>query len=84
MSDSSSLSSASPPNSVLEDALRNTVQQILRSRNPEDLTVRRVRQTTEKQLNLEDDYFKNDSAWKEKSKRIIHSEVVRALFYLTL
>lgn len=83
MSDTSSLSSALPSNSVLEDALRNTVQQIFRSRNQEDLTVNRVRRTTEKQLNLEDDYFTNDSVWKEKSKRIIHSEVVRALFYLT-
>ena len=82
MSDSSSLSDASPSNSLLEDTLRYTVQQIYRSRNLEDLTVKRVRRTAEKQLNLEDDYFKNNSVWKEKSKNIIRSEVVCALFSL--
>ena len=82
MSDSSSLSDASPSNSLLEDTLRYTVQQIYRSRNMEDLTVKRVRRTAEKQLNLEDDYFKNNSVWKEKSKNIIRSEVVGALFSL--
>ena len=78
-SDSSSLSDAMPSNSVLEDALRNAVQKIYRSRNLEDLTVKRVRRAVEKQLVLEDDYFKNDSFWKEKSKSIILSEVVGAL-----
>ena len=82
MSDSSSLSIALPSDSVLEDALRHAVQQIYRSRNLEDLTVRRVRTTVEKQLNLEDDFFKDSSIWKEKSKRIIQSEVVGAPFYL--
>ena len=81
MSDSSSLSNALPPNSVLEDALRHTVQQIYRSRNLEELTVKRVRRTAEKQLNLENDYFKNDPVWKEKSKRIIRAEVVGAFSY---
>ena len=82
MSDFSSLSNASPSNSLLEDTLRYTVQQIYRSRNLEDLTVKRVRRTAETQLNLEDDYFKNNSVWKEKSKNIIRSEVVGALFSL--
>ena len=82
MSDSSSLSDAMPSSSVLEDALRDAVQKIYRSRNLEDLTVNRVRRAVEKQLVLEDDYFKNDSFWKEKSKHIILSEVVGALFHL--
>lgn len=82
MSDSSSLSNPLPSVSELEDTLRHAVQQIHRSRNLEDLTVKRVRRVAEKQLNLEDDYFKNNSVWKEKSKRIIRSEVVGTLYYL--
>ena len=84
MSDSSSLSNPLPSNSELEDTLRHAVQQIYRSRNLEDLTVKRVRRMAEKQLNLEDDYFKNNSVWKEKSKRIIRSEVVGILYCLGL
>lgn len=28
-------------------------------------------------MDLDEDYFKNDSVWKEKSKNIIQAEVVR-------
>lgn len=76
MSDSS-LSSAAPSHAALAQALRDTVQQVFQSGNLDELTVKRVRMAAEKKLDLEDGFYKNDSLWKEESKRIIQSEVVR-------
>lgn len=73
----SSLSSATPSHATLEQALRDTVQQVFQSGNLDELTIRRVRTATEKRLDLEDGFYKNDPMWKEESKTIIESEVVR-------
>ena len=72
----SSLSSATPSHATLEQALRDTVKQVFQAGNLDELTIRRVRVATEKKLDLEDGFYKNDPVWKDESKRIIESEVV--------
>ena len=77
MSDSSSsLSTSTPSDSSLEKALRDAVRHVYETGRLENLTVKRVRKVAEERLDLEEDYFKNNSSWKEKSKTIIQSEVV--------
>lgn len=81
MSDSESLSDSAPADSAMEEALRSIVQNIYKKGNLEDLTVKRVRAVAEKQLELEKDFFKDHTSWKEKSKTIIQAEVVCAATY---
>lgn len=78
MSDSS-LSSAIPSHAILEQALRDAVQLVYKNGNLEDLTIKRMRTAAEQDLNLEEGFFKNDTKWKDESKSIIQSEVVRIL-----
>lgn len=78
MSDSS-LSSVTLSQSALEQALRNAVQRVYKLGNLEELTVKRIRTAAEQDLDLEEDFFKTDSTWKGKSKKIIESEVVRTI-----
>ncbi|KLJ10854.1 hypothetical protein EMPG_13794 [Blastomyces silverae] len=74
-SDSDSLSSAGiPSDDVLEKGLRDTVAAIFKKGNLEQLTVKRVRATTEKALTLDEGFYKNDEVWKAKSDRIIKQE----------
>lgn len=77
MSHSTSLSPFVPPHSALEEALRNAIRRVYQSGALENLTVKRIRKAAEEVLDLDEDYFKNDSVWKEKSKNIIQAEVVR-------
>ena len=79
MSHSSSLSPLVPSHPALEDALRNAVRRVYESGALENLTVKRIRKAAEEILDLDEDYFKNDDVWKEKSKSIIQSEVVRTI-----
>lgn len=72
----SSLSSATPSHATLDQALRDTIQQVFQSGNLDELTIRRVRVATEKRLGLGDGFYKNDPLWKEESKRTIEAEVV--------
>ncbi|MCJ1270051.1 hypothetical protein MMC22_009945 [Lobaria immixta] len=74
MSDSS-LSSVTPSQAALEQALRNAVERVYKLGNLEELTVKRIRAAAEQDLDLEEGFFKTDSTWKEKSKDIIQSEV---------
>ncbi len=76
MSDSS-LSDGAPSEAVLEQALRNAVREVYRSGDLDNLTVKRIRKSVEADLDLQDDFFKNDLAWKDRSKNVIQSEVVR-------
>ena len=76
MSDSS-LSDGAPSAAVLDQALRNAVREVYRNGDLDNLTVKRIRKAVEADLGLPDDFFKNDPAWKEESKIIIQSEVVR-------
>lgn len=75
MSDSS-LSDGAPSQRVLQQALRNAVREVYRSGDLDNLTVKRIRKSVEADLDLQDDFFKNDPAWKDESKIIIQSEVV--------
>ena len=74
----SSLSNGPPADATLEQALRKAVQQIYKSGDLENLTIRRLRKVAEEDLDLDDDFFKIDPIWKEKSKNVIQAEVVRA------
>ena len=75
MSDSS-ISDDAPSRLILQEALRNAVRAVYRSGDLDNLTVKRIRKSVEVELDLQDDFFKSDSAWKEESKDIIQSEVV--------
>ena len=66
----------SMPDSQLESALRSAVRRCYKSKDLESLTVKRVRKAAEEKIGLEEDFFKNDDRWKEKSKSVIQSEVV--------
>ena len=79
MSDASSLSASLPTHAELEQALKNVVHDIYKSGDLENLTVKRVRKAAEENLDLEEGFFKNDKTWKDKSKDVILSEVVRAV-----
>lgn len=74
---SSSLSDGTPSEAVLEQALRNAVREVYRNGDLDNLTVKRIRKSVEASLDLQDDFFKNDPTWKEDSKTVIQSEVVR-------
>ena len=76
MSDTSDLD-APPPDAILQKALRSAVQLVYTSGNLEELTVKRIRKLAENELKLEEDFFKNHIEWKDRSKEIISSEVVR-------
>ena len=76
MSDSS-LSDEPPSDATLEQALRQAVQNVYKKGDLEQLTVKRIRKAAEQDLDLQDGYFKEGIAWKEKSKAIIESEAVR-------
>ena len=75
-----SLSNDKPPNATIEQALRHAVQSVYQNGNLEDLTVKRIRKSTEKDLDLPEDFLKTDHRWKEKSKVVIQSEVVGEQF----
>ncbi|PLB52754.1 hypothetical protein P170DRAFT_434474 [Aspergillus steynii IBT 23096] len=64
-----------PSDDALEKALRDTVAEIYRTGNMEELTVKRVRLAAEKSLQLEPGFFKTDNAWKTKSEQIIREAV---------
>ena len=74
---SSSLSDGAPSAEVLEQALRDAVRSCYSSGDLDNLTVKRIRSSVEADLDLQDDFFKTDPAWKERSKNVIQSEVVR-------
>lgn len=74
---SSSLSDGAPSEKELEQALRNAVREVYLSGDLDNLTVKRIRKSVEADLDLQDDFFKTDPEWKERSKNVIQSEVVR-------
>lgn len=80
MSDSS-ISDTNPSTAVLEQALRTAVREVYRSGDLDNLTIKRIRKSVEGDLDLQEDFFKNDPVWKEESKNVIQSEVVRVLLF---
>lgn len=73
--------STAPSDKQLEKGLRDEVAGIFKSGNMEELTVKRVRLATEKQLGLAEGYFKTTGDWKARSEQIIKAEVVRDLLF---
>ncbi|KAI9787032.1 MAG: hypothetical protein M1835_002878 [Candelina submexicana] len=63
-----------PSDSVLTEALRNSVKKVFESERLEDLTVKRIRKATEEQLELAEEFFKHDSKWSARSKHVIEEE----------
>ncbi|EFR02866.1 hypothetical protein MGYG_05867 [Nannizzia gypsea CBS 118893] len=59
----------------IEQGLRDTVANIYRSGNLDELTVKRVRLATEQSLGLEQGFLKAHEEWKRKSDEIIKDEV---------
>ncbi|CAN9250703.1 unnamed protein product [Alternaria alternata] len=60
-----------PSEATITNRLRDIVIAIHKSGKSDDLTVKRVRARAEKELGLNDGFFKTDSAWKEKSQKTI-------------
>lgn len=67
-----------PSEAAIASKLRDTVIAIHKSGKDEDLTVKRVRARAEKELGLEEGFFKTNSTWKQKSQELIVDAVVRS------
>lgn len=65
-----------PSEATISNKLRDIVIAIHKSGKSEDLTVKRVRARAEKELALDEGFFKTDSTWKEKSQKAIVDAVV--------
>ncbi|KAF2493767.1 hypothetical protein BU16DRAFT_527967 [Lophium mytilinum] len=63
-----------PTDATIEKVLRESVVEIWKSGNTDDLTVKRVRTVTEEKLELPSGFLK-DALWKTKSHTIIHGQV---------
>lgn len=64
-----------PSAAALEKALRQAFRKVLKS-NPDDVTVRKVRNAAEQALGLDNGFFKEHNEWNKRSKDLIHDEVV--------
>ena len=73
------MSASSHSAATLERGLRRAVQNVYKSGNLEELTVKRVRQAVEVELGLEEGFFKTDLEWRDRSKNLICAEVVSSL-----
>ena len=73
MSDSEA---ARPSEAVISRKLRDLVITIHKTGPTDDLTVKRIRTRAEKELGLEEGFFKTDPSWKQKSQEQIWDAVV--------
>ena len=78
MSDSE-LSEAShtpvPPDSEIEQSLRREVNRA--TKDGGDVTLRSDRTASEKKLGLPDGFYKGHETWKDRSKEVVHDQLVR-------
>jgi len=65
-----------PSDTAISNKLRDIVIAIHKSGNTDDLTVKRVRVRAEKELGLDQGFFKTDPGWKRKSQAEIVEAVV--------
>ncbi|TID22412.1 transcriptional regulator [Venturia nashicola] len=63
-----------PEDPKIEETLRAIVARLYTSGDHSELTVKRVRKAAEVELDLPDDYLKDNATWKSKSKNIIADE----------
>ncbi|KAF4301575.1 hypothetical protein GTA08_BOTSDO10798 [Botryosphaeria dothidea] len=66
---------ALPPDAKIEQALRRLVRDLWLAGDHDNLTVKRIRKSAEEQLRLPDDFFRDDSTWKDRSKTVITDQV---------
>ena len=84
MTDSSLSDAPTRSDGEIVQALQDTVRDVYKEGNLEELTVKRIRKAVEVALGLQDGFFANNKTWKDKSKRIVVSEVVRTPFCASL
>ena len=65
-----------PSDASLERALRDAVKASFLSGKTQELTVKRLRTIVEKELGLDDGFFKAHNTWNAKSKKTIQDTVV--------
>lgn len=65
-----------PSDAQIASKLRDVVIAIHKSGKTDDLTVKRVRARAEKELGLDDGFFKRDASWKDRSQKTIVDAVV--------
>lgn len=65
-----------PDGTRIEDTLRVIVARLYKAGHHSELTVKRVRKAAEVELELPDDYLREDAEWKSRSKAIIADEHV--------
>jgi hypothetical protein len=66
-----------PSEAAISKKLCDIVIALHKSGNAQDLTVKRVRARAEKELGLDEGFFKSDATWKQKSQSEIVDAVVR-------
>lgn len=69
--------SGRPSDHDIQKTLCNTVAKLFKAGDLDILTLKRVRSDAASKLDLTEDFFKTDAKWKDKSKEIVHGEVVR-------
>lgn len=65
---------AIPPDSELENSLRREVNRV--NQVDGEITLKSIRAASEKKLGLPADFYRNHAVWKDKSKTVIHDQVV--------
>lgn len=75
---------ALPPDAKIEQALRRLVRDLWLAGDHDNLTVKRIRKSAEEQLRLPDDFFRDDSTWKDRSKTVITDQVVSQLRFCVI
>jgi hypothetical protein len=66
-----------PPDKKIEQGLRTVIVRLFKAAKFEELTVKRIRNTTENELELPENFFRTHDDWKDRSKDFITDEVVR-------
>ncbi|KAL8711027.1 MAG: hypothetical protein Q9220_004408 [cf. Caloplaca sp. 1 TL-2023] len=70
----SSLSSTSPDDAHIEQALRHAVEALYKS-DPQQITLKTIRTRVERDLGLDSAFFKSHTTWNARSKDVIQSQV---------
>ena len=68
--------SPAPSDSTLENQLRLEVSKRFRDGTQATVTINQIRQVAEESLGLKPGWYAGHPAWKARSKRAIHEEVV--------
>lgn len=69
---------------TISNKLRDVVIALHKAGKAEELTVKRVRARAEKELGLDEGFFKSSASWKQKSQATIIEAVVSTRIYVPL